>query len=292
MFSSFRNRFGIPGAISVIALVFALVGGAFAANNLGGSGDGATASAKKSSKGPRGPRGPKGASGATGATGPIGSAGAKGDAGAPGANGQNGEPGTPGKDGKGVTSASFEGTDEPLSEPCEEAGGVEFKSASPTTYACNGTDGANGEPWTAGGTLPSGATETGSWSFGATLAGTPLIDIGAGEKNPHAVLVPISFPIPLSAPLEEGHAIYVPFEDTTTAHCSAPPINGTVEDPQAESGYLCVYASLALEGGFTPDQSLVFLASGFANKVGKAGTSLRLNITENTIGYGAWAVTG
>jgi hypothetical protein len=31
MFSMFRERFGIAGVISVIALVFAMVGGAFAA---------------------------------------------------------------------------------------------------------------------------------------------------------------------------------------------------------------------------------------------------------------------
>ena len=33
MFSTLRTRFGIPGVISVIALVFAMLGGAYAANN-------------------------------------------------------------------------------------------------------------------------------------------------------------------------------------------------------------------------------------------------------------------
>ena len=46
MFSPLRNRFGIPGAISVIALVFAMFGGAYAASDNSGGGK-ATASAKK-----------------------------------------------------------------------------------------------------------------------------------------------------------------------------------------------------------------------------------------------------
>src|SRR6188472_2090585 len=133
MFSTLRNRFGIPGVISVIALVFAMFGGAYAASNSSGGGK-ATASAKAK----KGPRGPKGATGPAGPAGPAGPTGAKGDAGAPGANGTNGAPGTPGAAGKSVTSEQFEGTDEPSEAECEEAGGVEFKSASPTTYACNG----------------------------------------------------------------------------------------------------------------------------------------------------------
>ena len=91
MFSILRNRFGIPGVISVIALVFAMIGGAYAAS---GSGPGpkasASAKAKKGPRGPRGPRGPKGEPGPKGDTGPQGSAGpqgAKGDSGAPGAEG-------------------------------------------------------------------------------------------------------------------------------------------------------------------------------------------------------------
>ena len=65
-----------------------------------------------------------------------------------------------------MTGTGFEGTDEPVSEPCKGAGGVEFKSASATPdYACNGVDGANGYPWTAGGTLPTGSTETGAWGI-------------------------------------------------------------------------------------------------------------------------------
>ncbi len=94
MFSILKNRFGIPGVISVIALVFAMFGGAYAASN-GGSGKTA-ASASKSKKGPRGPKGPKGdpgpqgLPGPAGTPGPAGPKGEKGDPGAPGANGKDG----------------------------------------------------------------------------------------------------------------------------------------------------------------------------------------------------------
>jgi len=102
MFSLLRNRFGIPGVISVIALVFAMAGGAFAANNLQSGGSKATASAK-------GKQGPRGKPGKTGKTGPQGPAGAKGDTGAqgaPGAKGDTGAQGAPGAPGaKGDTGA-------------------------------------------------------------------------------------------------------------------------------------------------------------------------------------------
>src|ERR1700729_4312957 len=91
MFSTLRTRFGIPGSISVIALVFAMFGGAYAASN-SASGGKATASAK-AKKGPRGPKGATGPAGPAGPQGPAGPAGAQGPAGAAG------------KDGVGVTSA-------------------------------------------------------------------------------------------------------------------------------------------------------------------------------------------
>jgi hypothetical protein len=96
MFSIFRNRFGAPGVISVIALIFAMFGGAYAASN-GGSGNATTsAKAKKGPRGPRGKTGPAGPAGPAGAVGPAGPAGPKGD---PGAQGAEGKPGTPGTNG-------------------------------------------------------------------------------------------------------------------------------------------------------------------------------------------------
>jgi Collagen triple helix repeat (20 copies) len=129
MFSSFRNHFGIPGVIAVIALVFAMLGGAYAANDSGGG------KATASAKGPRGPKGPKGAKGATGAAGPQGLAGPAGANGKDGANGSDGSKGA-----TGATGATGKGTTGPTG---------------PT-----GSTGATGQTGFTE-TLPSGKTETG-----------------------------------------------------------------------------------------------------------------------------------
>ncbi len=157
MFSTLRTRFGIPGVISVIALVFAMFGGAYAASTSSGGGK-ATASAK-AKKGPRGPKGATGPAGPAGAQGPAGPAGAKGDAGANGANGAAGPTGPTGAAGaKGATGAA-------------------------------GAAGATGATGFSGftETLPSGKTETGTWSYFQPPATLNL-----------AQSVPISFPIPLA----------------------------------------------------------------------------------------------
>jgi hypothetical protein len=149
MFSTLRTRFGIPGVISVIALVFAMFGGAYAASNSSGGGK-ATASAK-AKKGPRGPKGATGPAGPAGAQGPAGPAGAKGDAGANGANGAAGPTGPTGAAGaKGATGAA-------------------------------GATGATGAAGQAGfpDTLPSGKTETGYWALvGAGTSGFTGTAIG------------------------------------------------------------------------------------------------------------------
>jgi hypothetical protein len=149
---SLRNRFGIPGVISVIALVFAMLGGAYAANNSSGGGK-ATASAK-AKKGPRGPKG---------ATGPAGPAGAQGQAGAngkDGANGTNGAPGAPGAPGKSAAVSEIGVGD----LGCEERGGAEVKQegAGSGIEVCNGKEGS---PWVVG-TAPSGTVLKGTWSMG------------------------------------------------------------------------------------------------------------------------------
>ena len=114
MFSLLRNRFGIPGVISVIALVFAMFGGAYAATN-GGQTTASKAKASKNSKaGPRGPRGktgpagPAGPAGSAGPQGPAGAAGPKGDAGTNGAKGEKGETGEAGFSGFTATLPSGE----------------------------------------------------------------------------------------------------------------------------------------------------------------------------------------
>jgi hypothetical protein len=221
MFSTLRTRFGIPGVISVIALVFAMLGGAYAANN-SSSGGKATASAK-AKKGPRGPKGPKGDAGPAGPQGPVGPAGPKGDAGSNGSNGTNGQDGKDGKDGEGVTISAYVGPE------CEEGSGEEgakFTNASGTAYACNGAGGSGG----GGGfpaTLPPGATETGSWNF--AFDGT----------NRYST---ISFPIPLSdaaaASASANRAFVARLGGGGGFLCT-----GSVAEPTAVPGALCIYTS-------------------------------------------------
>lgn len=95
MFSLFRNRFGVPGVIAVVALVFAMIGGAYAASG------GLTAKQKKEVKsiaksfqgtGPAGPKGDAGAAGSNGAPGGLGEKGATGAKGATGDKGAIGDP--------------------------------------------------------------------------------------------------------------------------------------------------------------------------------------------------------
>ena len=197
MFSSFRNRFGIPGVISVIALVFAMLGGAYAASDDGGSGK-----ASASAKGKPGPRGPRGKPGPAGPQGPAGprapqaprvtpaqpapterrAAGATGPTGATGATGPTGKTG-------------------------------------PT-----GATGATGPTGVCGGApciLPSGVTETGTWTMHKDILVTEL-----------------SFPIPLPAPISN-------LNTETVAKGAAGPAGkctgGTAENPKANPGFLCVY---------------------------------------------------
>jgi Collagen triple helix repeat (20 copies) len=277
MFSTLRTRFGIPGVISVMALVFAMLGGAYAANNSSGGGK-ATASAK-AKKGPRGPKGPKGDPGPAGPAGPQGPAGANGKDGANGTNGTNGSPGAPGAPGQSVTTTEIL----PLEE-CGDQSGVMLHSASGENEVCNGADGEDGSPWTAGGVLPTGATETGTWSFNAIPAQVSP-EIGR-------VLLPISFPIPLAAPLDGAHTVFVP-EGGSDSNCT-----GSAVSPTAPSGYLCVYTARLKNAGSA--QFLSFPGPGGFGTTGKAGTNLEVAVIDDpetpgedvAVGLGTWAVTG
>lgn len=264
MFAGLRTRFGIPGVISVIALVFAMFGGAYAATNSGGG----PATAAKAKKGPRGPKGATGPAGAVGAQGPLGPAG---PAGSPGAKG---DPGAAGKSAEGIP---FGPTEEPASEPCEERGGVEVTSAASPAYVCNGE---GGSPWAPDNVLPQGATETGSWFLETNAAGEGY--------------APISFAVPIGAGLDEEHTIAIKAGVTPPAECDngVGPAPGP-ENPEADPGYLCVFTT-KYSGTIT-----VFIArpSGNENFEAAASTSGALvfigDLTgAGKIGWGTWAVTG
>jgi hypothetical protein len=97
MSSFLRDRFGIPGIISVIALVFALTGSAIAAKYIITSKGQIKPSVLKSLTGKTGPAGSPGTAGVPGAVGP---AGAKGDTGSTGATGATGTTGKEGPEGE------------------------------------------------------------------------------------------------------------------------------------------------------------------------------------------------
>jgi hypothetical protein len=258
MFSTLRTRFGIPGVISVMALVFAMFGGAYAASNDSGGGK-ATASAK-AKKGPRGPKGPKGDPGPAGPAGPQG---AKGDAGAAGSNG------APGKDGTSVTGKTITGG------VCGTGvSGVEYTSATGTNTVCNGKNGTNG---TSGftETLPSEMTETGVWAIGgASPAGYAYTDL--------------SFPIQLESSISASNVHFEPdagFVEPEAALCP-----GSDLEPSAEPGHLCVYLG-SVEGGAW-ENPLISLPD-ISAQVGasKVGAVLSVLAEPNTRLRGSWAVT-
>jgi hypothetical protein len=270
MFSTLRTRFGIPGVISVIALVFAMFGGAYAANNAS-SGGKATASAK-AKKGPRGPKGATGPAGAQGPTGPQGPAGAKGDAGANGANGAAGPTGPTGAAGaKGATGA---------------AGQTGFTE-----------------------TLPSGKTETGTFAYATQVeAGTnakiPIsfsIPLASPLTEGHVHLISADG----SKEIIENESTATPEEVTPTGCGSALTPPGTAAKPTAAPGNLCVYVTKAVPdmlghsgSNYILDPSTTCEVFGCLPELGGPGagagvSGARIEVFsgEQFQGYGTWAVT-
>lgn len=262
MFALLRNRLGIPGVISLIALVLAMAGGAYAAKKYIIT---STSQIKPSVlKALQGKAGPAGAQGAPGTPGSQGAAGSAGKEGTQGLQGEPGEPGKAGKDGVSATTATLSVGNEHCA-----AGGTEVKSASAPAYVCNGS------PWAAEGTLPSEATETGSW--GGSISVTK-----EQEKGEEAVssMFPISFTLPLA---EEPEFVYVKSEETKEG---CPGIVGGA--PTAEPGKLCVYEKFAGGPVFI---GISFNPSSGAPGVGKSGVLLPFVDSFSGTIFGAWAVT-
>jgi Collagen triple helix repeat (20 copies) len=269
MLSPLRNRFGIPGVIAVCALVFAMLGGAYAATN--NSGGKATASAK-AKKGPRGPRGPQGPAGPAGPQGPAGANGKD------GANGLNGEDGAKGATGaQGATGA-------------KGATGATGSTGATGDTGATGATGATGDPWTAGGTLPPGETETGAWSFGTVPAGAVPEQLKAFLQPLH---VPISFTVPLASELPSSNVHYLPVGSPSTEDCP-----GTSAEPAAKAGHLCVYVRTESPPFDFGEEKGTYLfndivkAGGTGFGAAKAGAILRMVIVEEgAFALGTWAVT-
>jgi hypothetical protein len=279
MFSKIRRRFTYANVAMTLALVFAMAGGAYAAGKY------VITSTKQISpkvlKSLTGKAGPTGASGATGAVGPTGPAGPTGPVG----KGETGPQGPEGKEGK---------------------------------AGKNGTNGTSGFTEA----LPTGKTETGTWSVTVPAQFRCVADSGKGEwedsgcltgaQEEHkgnfeqeaishlnnVVFAPISFNIPL-APVAGEEAGYVlgekavHFDEEGTTDCP-----GTVAEPSAAPGNLCVYARLtsgvANDLIAPPNVLALFLPQAEKAGAGSNGAEVLFELepgTHGAIGYGSWAVT-
>jgi Collagen triple helix repeat (20 copies) len=150
-----------------------------------------------------------------------------------------------------------------------------------------GPEGEAGSPWTAGGTLPSQATETGTWTLGQSVP---------AESN---YFLPLSFPIPLSAPLEgQSHVHYINAagkeviggNEVTSSACL-----GSVTQPKATPGNLCVYETFVFNANIKSESIAnpsVFELGSFPVGAGRAGATLVVGTTSGTaVAAGTFAVT-
>jgi Collagen triple helix repeat (20 copies) len=246
MFSRIRKRFTYANVAMTLALVFAMSGGAYAAGKY------LITSTKqinpKVLKQLQGKAGPAGTPGTQGPAGPAGSPGPQGPQGPAGKDGTNGTNGAPGE-------SVAAGQVKVGETACGKLGGSKFTVGGKETFACNGKEGS---PWTAGGTLPHGQIEQGTWSIGTLPA--------SSEKLQQ---VPISFGIPLETAPTKAYFVSGATGNTSGGACVED--NGKKEVTVAP-GTLCVFG-----GQF---ENLKVLGGGFLNpeneelEAGKSGAIL------------------
>jgi hypothetical protein len=152
--------------------------------------------------------------------------------------------------------------------------GAKGDAGAPGPAGPRGLTGAEGDPWTAGGFLPQGETEKGTWGYGKTGA----------EPAEGLQTAPISFTIPVE---NLPTLVYVTPANAEAEKAKCP---GTVTQPDAAEGFLCVYQDLAV-----PAPNEVFPLT----KVTEAGVVLIFTLPTNeggtevtpSIVTGTWAVT-
>jgi hypothetical protein len=240
-----REPFGTAGLIiAMVALVAALGGSAVAANS--------ALSGKQKKEVEKIAKKFAGKPGTNGAAGPQGQPGAAGAAGGAGKEGPQGKEGPEGKQGK------------------------------------EGRQGKQGEPWTAGGTLPANATETGLWSVGPVSSADAIAVITAPVASFAIKLesVPTAESVhyilangkeyrfnPAKLPAEEE------IEEAASTACL-----GTVAEPTATAGNLCIYSQAEISLQPPPSQELLVTKVGAeAEFITKPG---------ERFARGSWAVTG
>ena len=208
-YAALHNQFGTAGLIlSVVAIVLALGGGAYAANN--------TATASKAGK-----PGPRGKIGATGPAGPQGTAGPTGPTGPAGTNGENGTNGT---NGESVVTSRTEG---------ECASGTIRSPTKRLRKACNG------KPASPKHCPPTEPRLSLGRIVGRNSARTELLRACDFLSDPN-LEAPLQYPSTkprisgskcTTSPAPNGKAIY-----------SQRLRRGEVSNPSAEEGNLCVFA--------------------------------------------------
>jgi len=119
-----------------------------------------------------------------------------------------------------------------------------------------------------GGTLPTGKTEVGDWSFGTSA------DVTSGTNGRPG----FSFPVPLAGAIAAGKAIYVTGASAT--HC---PGAG-----KANAGYLCVYQKLLVNKTTTTSASIFNPETGATATASQRGFGLYLVAA----GVGDWYAAG
>jgi Collagen triple helix repeat (20 copies) len=259
-----REPFGTAGLIvAMVALVAALGGTALAASKLNST------QKKEVEKIAKKYAGKPGAPGAQGPAGPTGSAGKNGTDGTNGTNGKDGTSGTNGTNGKSVTVSEI-----PVEEAeCEERGGamVAQEGSASGVEVC---DGEEGSPWTDGGTLPPGATETGVFTL--TSSGAPI------GRYQTALSLPIQL---VEVEGFDQHMLISGVADSGefTAECGSP----FAEHPAPKPGVFCVYAPEHNEA----TEPEVQTASG-GSGVSPSGAFLSYVLGENGSVRGSFAVTG
>lgn len=266
--SFIRKRLTYANVAMTVVLVFAMSGGAYAASKyLITSTKQISPKVLKALAGKTGPRGLQGLAGAQGSPGPEGKTGAQGIPGAQGNQGSNGNNGAAGATGpKGPAGASVTGPTGPT-----------------------GPKGATGSPWPAGGTLPSGATETGSWGV------VRPEEAKAQGQGINFAYAPISFAIPLAAELGESNVHLIAPAGKGGGAGTGCPTTSSVSKPEAEPGNLCVF-----EGPDERNVEEIEIVNPMNDEEKKAGTTGAIlhiapqesEVVNPIVAWGTWAVAG
>jgi hypothetical protein len=142
-----------------------------------------------------------------------------------------------------------------------------------------GGKGATGSPWPVG-ELPAKATETGEWALEGVA------------PEPELLASPLSFNVPLKAAITDATKVhFIVTGETVPAECEG----GTLTEPKAASGNLCVYAELENTEAASASPLGLSTISGFAgNAADKSGAIVRVIALEEGRfkATGSWAVTG